>query len=66
MASGSSIDWVKQEFKTPLVYAYELRDSGEYGFELPPQEILPNDLEVTDSIIAMFQEAARRGVVTLV
>lgn len=64
-ASGGSIDWVKQEFKTPLVYVYELRDTGANGFVLPPAQILPNNLEIVDSIIAMFQEAARRGIVTL-
>lgn len=66
MASGSSVDWVKQEYQTPLTYVYELRDDGDYGFVLPPWLILPNNLEIVDSIIAMFQEAAKRGIVTLV
>jgi len=66
LASGGSMDWVKQEYKAPLSYTYELRDTGANGFTLPPAQIMPNNLEILDATIAMFQEAARRGVVTLV
>ncbi|XP_075982741.1 zinc carboxypeptidase A 1-like [Anticarsia gemmatalis] len=60
-ASGSSVDWVKEELKTPLVYAYELRDKGHYAFLLPPEQILPNNLEVMDSLIEMIFQAKRFG-----
>lgn len=57
--SGSSMDWVKNTFKVPIVYTYELRDKGTFGFLLPPDQIIPNSQEVMDSIVAMFKEAER-------
>ncbi|KAJ8927938.1 hypothetical protein NQ314_019569 [Rhamnusium bicolor] len=55
-ASGSSADWVKGVFKTPLVYGYELRDQGQYGFLLPPEQIIPTAEETLDSVITMLRE----------
>jgi hypothetical protein len=65
LASGGSIDWVKQEFQTPIAVAYELRDTGRYGFLLPTKQIIPNGLEIMDSIVGMMEEAERIGYVTL-
>ncbi|XP_018573038.1 zinc carboxypeptidase-like [Anoplophora glabripennis] len=56
IAAGGSIEWVKGIFKTPLVYTYELRDKGRYGFLLPPQQIIPTCEETFDSFVAIFQE----------
>ncbi|XP_077301298.1 zinc carboxypeptidase-like [Arctopsyche grandis] len=64
-ATGGTIDWIKQEFKTPIVIAYELRDTGRYGFLLPTDQIIPNNEEVIDSLIAMFEEGEKFGYVTL-
>ncbi|KAJ8919788.1 hypothetical protein NQ315_006317 [Exocentrus adspersus] len=55
-ASGSSADWVKGVFKTPIVYGYELRDQGQYGFLLPPDQIVPTAEETFDSLITIFRE----------
>ncbi|KAJ2953493.1 hypothetical protein O0L34_g1091 [Tuta absoluta] len=44
--SGTSFDWVKQELGVPVCYLLELRDLGEFGFFLPPSQIIPNNLEV--------------------
>lgn len=55
-ASGGSVDWVKATFGTPLVYVYELRDKGKYGFILPPDQIIPSSLETLDSILTIFKE----------
>ncbi|KAJ8944096.1 hypothetical protein NQ318_019434 [Aromia moschata] len=55
-ASGSSCDWVKGTFNTSIVYTYELRDLGEYGFLLPPEQIIPTALETLDSFITIFEE----------
>ncbi|KAJ8927937.1 hypothetical protein NQ314_019568 [Rhamnusium bicolor] len=55
-ASGSSADWVKGVFNTPIVYTYELRDQGQYGFILPPEQIIPTALETLDSFITIFLE----------
>ncbi|KAJ8919787.1 hypothetical protein NQ315_006316 [Exocentrus adspersus] len=55
-ASGTSADWVKGTFHTPIVYSYELRDRGEYGFLLPPEQILPTAEETLDSFVTIFIE----------
>lgn len=55
------MDWVKNKFQVPVAFTYELRDQGKYGFLLPAQQIIPNCEEVVDSVVAMFQEAAKRN-----
>uniref|UniRef100_A0A2A4JQ49 Zinc carboxypeptidase A 1 n=1 Tax=Heliothis virescens TaxID=7102 RepID=A0A2A4JQ49_HELVI len=60
-ASGGSVDWVKERLKVPLVYCYELRDDGKHGFLLPEDQILPNNLEVMDSILELILQARRFG-----
>lgn len=55
------MDWVKDKFKVPVVFTYELRDTGKYGFLLPPSEIIPNCEEIIDSLIVMFNEAEKLG-----
>ncbi|XP_072929537.1 uncharacterized protein [Epargyreus clarus] len=61
MATGGSVDWVKDHLKIPLVYCYELRDRGQYGFLLPENQILPNNQETMDSIIELIHQAKRFG-----
>lgn len=61
MATGGSVDWVKERVRVPLVYCYELRDRGEYGFLLPEDQILPNNQEVMDSVIDLVHQAKRFG-----
>ncbi|XP_051175444.1 zinc carboxypeptidase-like [Leptopilina boulardi] len=61
IASGSSSDWVKGTLKLPVVFTYEFRDKGRYGFLLPANQIIPNGEEIVDSLIGMFDEAARFG-----
>ena len=55
------MDWVKANLNVPVSFTYELRDTGRYGFVLPPEQIIPNGQEVLDSIVAMFQEATKFG-----
>lgn len=55
------MDWVKANFGTRIVYTYELRDRGQYGFVLPAAQILPNNLEVLDSIITILEESLITG-----
>lgn len=57
LASGTTADWVKNTTRVPLSYTYELRDTGRYGFLLPEFDILPNNIEVIDSLVALFQTA---------
>lgn len=58
------MDWVKKTFQVPIAFTYELRDTGRNGFVLPPSEILPNCLEVIDSIVALFTEGKNLGIIT--
>ena len=55
------MDYVKGTFGTPITYTYELRDTGRYGFLLPPAQIIPTGEETLDSLVAMFKEAKARG-----
>lgn len=61
IATGSSVDYVKGTYGKPIVYTYELRDQGRYGFLLPPEQIIPTGEETLDSLVAMFKEAKKRG-----
>lgn len=61
LATGGSIDWVKGHLNVPLVYCYELRDDGRYGFLLPAEQIQPNSEEVMDSVIELIHQAERFG-----
>lgn len=44
-ASGVSVDWTYAQ-QGILSYAYECRDTGTFGFELPPDQIIPNNEEL--------------------
>lgn len=60
-AYGASTDWVKGVMNTPLVFTYEFRDTGNCGFVLPPDQIIPNSQEVLDSIIVLIGKAKKLG-----
>lgn len=45
IAGGGSDDWTRAALGTKYVYTIELRDRGEYGFVLPPNQILETALE---------------------
>lgn len=55
---------MKEHLNVPLVYCYELRDNGTYGFHLPTDQILDNNLEVMDSILELILQARRFGYLT--
>jgi len=40
-AAGTSLDWALGVAGIPYVYSIELRDTGMYGFLLPPEQIVP-------------------------
>merc|ERR1712080_452410 len=46
VASGGSLDWTLGVAGIPYSYGIELRDTGNYGFILPPSQIIPNGEEV--------------------
>jgi len=45
-ASGGSIDWAHGEAGIGFATSMELRDTGNYGFLLPPEQIIPTAEEV--------------------
>jgi len=60
-ASGTSLDWALGVAGIPYVYTIELRDTGMYGFLLPPAQIIPTAEETwawhavaAEQIIAEF------------
>lgn len=61
VSSGVSVEWVKGTFNTPITYTYELRDRGEHGFVLPPEQIIPTCLETMDAMKTLIQEVKARG-----
>jgi len=46
VASGGTLDWTLGVAGIPYSYAMELRDTGYYGFILPPDQIIPTGEEV--------------------
>lgn len=62
VASGSSVDHAYGHYKTPIAYTYELRTGkGESRFILPATEIIPNSMEVLDSLIALVEKSRELG-----
>ncbi|XP_045502735.1 zinc carboxypeptidase-like [Colias croceus] len=59
--TGSSFDWVKGVANIPIVYLFELRDVGEYGFLLPTDQIIPNNEEVMACLIEMDKTTRNLG-----
>ncbi|XP_047537148.1 zinc carboxypeptidase-like [Vanessa atalanta] len=51
--SGTNFDWAKYAARIPISYLIELRDLGEYGFLLPPEQIIPNNKEIMDALVEM-------------
>lgn len=54
-ASGSSADYVYGVCGSKYAYGVELRDTGEFGFLLPPNQIIPSGEETYAGIVAMGQ-----------
>ncbi|KAF5272916.1 hypothetical protein FQR65_LT04845 [Abscondita terminalis] len=57
VASGGSFDWVLGNYRhVRLAYTFELRDTGRYGFLLPPDQIIPTGRETLDALVVMIEE----------
>ncbi|CAG9805948.1 unnamed protein product [Chironomus riparius] len=61
-ATGNSLDWLKYNYQTNVTYVYELRDRGLNRFILPASQIIPNCLEVFDSLFVILTEAQKKGI----
>jgi hypothetical protein len=44
--AGTARDWFNSVGKAPCTYTIELRDTGMYGFQLPPDQIIPTGEEI--------------------
>ena len=53
-SSGTSRDWAYRTMNIPYVFTIELRDKGEHGWELPPDQILPTGEETWAGFRAML------------
>jgi len=54
-ATGSSVDYTYGNVDIKYSYAVELRDQGQYGFLLPPNQILPSGKETFAGLVALAQ-----------
>lgn len=52
LSSGSSIDWAYRN-GIPYAFAFELRDTGHFGFLLPESLIGPTCIETTRAVKAI-------------
>ncbi|CAG0879287.1 unnamed protein product [Cyprideis torosa] len=59
LASGESADWAKAKAGIKYSYTFELRDRGNYGFLLPPWQIIPAAKETWAGILAMLKTLSR-------
>lgn len=50
ISSGGSDDWAKGGAGIQYSYTVEMRDTGDYGFRLPADQIIPNNLEVWEAV----------------
>jgi murein tripeptide amidase MpaA len=60
VASGGSMDYVKGNHDTALTLTFELRDTGRYGFVLPPAQIIPSGEEFVDGLVVMVDEVRNK------
>lgn len=54
-ASGVTVDWYFDQFQS-MAMTIELRDTGQYGFELPPSQILPTCKEAWSGFDSMLKQ----------
>ncbi|ODM94385.1 Zinc carboxypeptidase A 1 [Orchesella cincta] len=60
VSSGGSVDWIKGIHDTSVVLAFELRDTGRYGFVLPPDQIKPSGVEFLEGFKVLVRELRTR------
>jgi len=55
-ASGTASDWAYEKAGIKYSYTIELRDTGNYGFLLPRQQIIPTGEETFNGLLAMIAQ----------
>lgn len=63
IASGSIVDWAYGE-RGAIAYTIELRDTGEFGFILPPDQILPTAEENLAAFLAFGAAVAKPAAIS--
>ena len=56
-ASGISDDWAKVEAGVKFTHTFELRDTGEHGFLVPPDQIEDTCSEIVAAVTAMITKS---------
>jgi hypothetical protein len=51
------VDWVRGIYNTRYTFAWELRDTGRYGFLLPASQIIDTGEETLNSVVVILQHA---------
>ncbi|XP_018325364.1 carboxypeptidase B-like [Agrilus planipennis] len=64
VATGGSLDWVKATHGTRLTYGFELRDQGQYGFLLPPDQIIDTGEETLNAVMVLVEQLFRLDLLT--
>ncbi|XP_017115478.1 zinc carboxypeptidase [Drosophila elegans] len=64
-ASGATIEWAYNEQEVEITYTIEFRDTGRYGFILPPVHIIPNAEEALIGIVALLDKCKELGYLKL-
>ena len=60
VCSGVTVDWTA-DIGIPLNYLFELRDTGEHGFILPPDQIIPTGRELLMAMDVLHTQVITRG-----
>ena len=55
-AGGTTEDYAYDDLGIPLTWVIELRDTGDWGFLLPPNQIIPTAEEMTSALVEMSKE----------
>ena len=55
IASGTSQDWAWDDTGA-FAFTYELRDTGTFGFILPPDQIVPSGTEILESLLYLGEQ----------
>eukprot|EP01087_Luapelamoeba_hula_P020110 TRINITY_DN6793_c0_g1_i1.p1 TRINITY_DN6793_c0_g1~~TRINITY_DN6793_c0_g1_i1.p1 ORF type:complete len:436 (+),score=80.70 TRINITY_DN6793_c0_g1_i1:40-1308(+) len=56
--TGSAEDWWYESANVPITYTFEMRDTGAYGFLLPPNQIIPTGQEIWAALEYLFYTVA--------
>ncbi|XP_036328134.1 zinc carboxypeptidase-like [Rhagoletis pomonella] len=60
-ASGATNDWAYSEQDIKLSYTIEFRDTGRFGFILPPVQIIPHCEDTLAGLLALVKKADELG-----